>query len=107
MKKMKKVSKPKGAVKTPKKSEELGVTIKLLELTEQKITKRITALQLEMKAGFANLDSKFSGMMILLEEQNARNRFVLDGYTSIHDKQISTDKRIEEIEIKVFGKEQD
>jgi chromosome segregation ATPase len=117
-----------------KKSGEIPVTKNLLDLTEQKLTSQITSLRLEMKAGFtridsrftsieskftsieskftgmdakfASLDAKLSGMMALLEEQNSRNRYVLDGYTSLNDKQESTEARVEELEKKVFGKEQ-
>ena len=59
-----------------------------------------------MDAKFASLDAKLSGMMALLEEQNSRNRYVLDGYTSLNDKQESTEARVKELEKKVFGKEQ-
>lgn len=42
---------------------------------------------------FANIDAKldkmqaeFHRLAILMEEQNSRNKFVLDGYALLHDK---------------------
>lgn len=42
-------------------------------------------------------------MKALLEEQNSRNRVVLDGYAHLFDKSVVSDKRIENLEKKVFG----
>lgn len=42
----------------------------------------------------------------LVEEQNIRNAAVLDGYTSLYDHQIHTNKRLDAVEKVVFGKEQ-
>ncbi|MEQ1664384.1 MAG: hypothetical protein ABL927_03310 [Bdellovibrionales bacterium] len=56
----------------------------------------------KVDARFANLDSKLEKILsevhrigLLVEEQNARNKFVLDGYTSLSD-------RLEKIENKDF-----
>lgn len=102
----------------PKKSGDILVTKKMLELTERKLSKKITSLSLEMKsqlktrdarfdkvdARFNTVDARFNEVdarfdkidsrleiisskidqvLILMEDQNSRNRFVLDGYASL------------------------
>lgn len=64
----------------------------------------------QMDSRFQDMDSKFEKMTsvlfemkALLEEQNSRNRVVLDGYAHLFDKSVSVESRIENLEKKVFG----
>ncbi len=100
--------------RAPAKSEDIPITKRLLDLTKQELKSDITSLRMEMKSGFSNVGAEISDVKAavfrieaLVEEQNSRNRFVLDGFTSLHDKQDSGDKRIGNLEKTVFGKEQE
>lgn len=69
-----------------------------------------TAVRTEMQTGFAQIDIRFQRiesvlfeMKALLEEQNARNKVVMDGYTHLYDIGTVRDKRIDQLEKKVFG----
>lgn len=139
----------------PKKSDEIPVTQKQLELVKQELKSEITAFRLETRSGFKdmeaefknvdskfkNLDSRFEsidsrfesvdsqfkridarfdkldsrfelmqstlfGMKAMFEEQNSRNRIVLDGYTHMFHKQECSDVRIAALETRVFGIDQ-
>ena len=90
----------------PRKSGEIFVNRAQLDALEASLSKKITSVSLEMKAGFAQIDSKLSQMLVLMEDQKAQNRFVLDGYASLHDEQNSMKTRIENVEKIVLGKEQ-
>jgi len=105
---------PKRRAAVPSKSGDIAVTKRLLDLTKQEIKSDITSLRLETKAGFSKMGAEISDIKAaifrieaLVEEQNSRNKFVLDGYTSVHDKMTSSDQRIENLEKRVFGKEQE
>ncbi len=94
----------------PRKSDDVPATKLQLELVRQEIKSDITSLSLRFNSKFANMDSKFEKMTsvlyemkALLEEQNSRNRIVLDGYAHLFDKSVTSDSRIENLEKKVFG----
>ena len=147
---------------SPKKSGDIYISKNQLDAVEASLTKQITSLRLDTKAGFAkmdarfadmesrfssvdarfadmesrfssidarfssieakfskidarfdsleskfaSMDSKLSQMLALMEDQRSQNRFVLDGYTSLYDRQNLAEKRIEDIEKIVLGKEQ-
>ena len=97
----------------PRKSADLFVTKGQLDAVESSLRKEITSLRLEMKAGFTSIEAKFvsmeaklAQMLALMEEQRAQNRFVLDGYTSLHDEQKGINTRVGNLEKAVLGKEQ-
>ncbi|MBY0385959.1 hypothetical protein K2X05_12440 [bacterium] len=90
----KKSEKSKLRVKKPKKSDQMLVRQGHLDLVRKELKSSITSLRLEMKAGFKAIDARFTGidarfetlenkmtqMLILMEEQKEKNKFVLDGY---------------------------
>lgn len=118
----------------PLRSGDVLVTQKMLSETKGELKSDITSVRLEVKAlreemngrfaqvdaRFTQMDSKISNMdakletviaaihrtNALVEEQNSRNRVVLDGYTSLYDHQVHTNKRLDAVEKIVFGKEQ-
>jgi hypothetical protein len=105
------------SVKSPKKEGELPVTKRFLDLRIQEVKGDITSLRMETTAGFTkmdarfkeqnakfeSLDSKITKMLVLLEDQNDRNRVVLDSYTTVYEKLIETNARLDKIEVRVFG----
>lgn len=84
-----------------KKSDDIPATKKMLEETRDELKSSITSVKLdissvrqEMKSGFDGIRSEIKELtaavhrsLALHEEQNARNKYVLDGYQSIHDRQ--------------------
>lgn len=102
---MKKKAKSKIKLVKPRKSDRVLVTRKMLSLTEQRLGHRTTSLQLEMRAGFKKMDAKFEFLLseiravrVIVEEQNAKNNFVLDGYTSLYDAHQDIRHRLDTIE---------
>lgn len=72
--------------------------------------KNIDSKFINLDSKFKSIDSKFEKltsvlfeMKAILEEQNSRNRVVLDGYAHLFDKSTATDSRIENLEKKIFG----
>lgn len=62
---------------------------------------------LAIDARFERLESILLSMKAMMEEQNSRNRYVLDGYNFLFDKAERSEKRLQLVEKKVFGIEQD
>lgn len=58
-----------------------------------------TAVRTEMSQGFTEVKSEIHRLALLVEEQNARNIFVLDGLTQLSDRQ----ERLEKDYSKRFG----
>lgn len=94
----------------PKKYEDLTVTMRLLNLVKQEVKSEITSLKLETKAGFLQMDSKLetlqsqmTKMMVILEEQNSRNKVALDGYSIVDEKLQESGERLRKIEKHMFG----
>ena len=99
-----------------KKSGELLITQKYLNETRDELKSDNASLRLEMKAGFGqiksdikNLDSKVEKVLsavhrvtAIVEEQETRNKYVLDGYQSLRDlhesDQVKSNERITNIE---------
>lgn len=115
------------AMNEPVKSDDIPVTKRMLDERASELKSEITSVRLEMKAGFNSfgsrfnsndarfdsIESKIEGLIsavhrtnAIVEEQNARNRYVLDGYASIYDNQKKTEVRVENLEKSVFGKGQ-
>lgn len=97
----------------PVRSDDVPCTKAHLELVRQELKSDITSLSLKMDSKFQHMDSKFEKMSSVLfemkalfEEQNSRNRVVLDGYAHLFDKSLSVESRIENLEKKVFGTSQ-
>lgn len=101
----------------PNKMDDIPVTKRLLDLTKQELKGEMSTLQLdtkalrlEMKAGFAKVDTKFEAlqtqltrMLVMMEEQNDRNRVVMDGYTIVYEKLQEHDCRFDSIERHILG----
>lgn len=122
------------AIKRPKKEGDLPVTKRLLDLKIQEVKGDISGLRLEIKAGFAKMDARFlaqdakflaqdarfaeadarfesmqaqlAKMMVIIEEQNDRNRVALDGYMAVYEKFQDTGKRLGHLEKSLFGNRQ-
>lgn len=119
MKKNKKVSLT-TKVKEPKKDGEIAVTKRFLDLRIQEVKGDISSLRLETRAGFTKIDARFlaqearfesmdtklTKIMVILEDQNDRNRAVLDAYTTVYEKLIETNTRVDKVEERVFGSKQ-
>ena len=83
------------------KTENLPATVGMINLLEFKIKSDFKSLEKKMDARFNRVDAQFntieSGlanvasevrrMAILMEEQNTRNKFVLDGYEQLYKRQ--------------------
>jgi hypothetical protein len=54
-------------------------------------------------AKFEAMQTAITRNQAIIEEQNARNRFALDGYTQVYEKQLETDARLARIEKHIFG----
>jgi len=48
---------------------------------------KMDSLNTKMDTGFNHLSNQIHQIKILMEEQNARNRYVLDGYASLYERQ--------------------
>lgn len=106
MKKKHKKGEMKGVAKTLK-SKEVFVTQSMLYEVRDELKSDIASLSLRMESRFKRVDARFSEiearvdevlsevksqnakfhrMLTLYEEQESRNRYVLDGYTSLNDR---------------------
>lgn len=93
-----------------KKSGDIPVTKQMLDETRNELKSDIASVKLEMKAGFDEVkseikqltaevkdqNSKIHRMLTLYEEQEARNKYVLDGHQNLHDRQERFEKEIRE-----------
>ena len=80
-----------------------------MKMSMSSLNSKIDSLELKMDSRFKSMDSRFKSMdsrfdkilsevhriALMVEDQNARNKYVLDGYTSLND-------RLEKVEKKVF-----
>lgn len=101
----------------PMKSDDIPVTKKHLELVKNELKSETTSLRLETQSGFLKVEARFAGfdarferiesvlfeMKAILEDQNSRNRIVLDGYAHLFEKSVQTNSRVENLETEVFG----
>ena len=76
------------------KTSELPATQLMLTTLRKQIKSEINSLEKRLDSKFNQVDSKvelvmskLQRMTILMEEQNSRNKFVLDGYASFYDRQ--------------------
>ena len=70
---------------------------------EQKFDGKFNTLIAHMDAKFEALYTLNTKTLAIVEEQNACNRFALDGYTLVYEKQLETDARLARIEKHIFG----
>ncbi len=70
---------------------------------EQKIDAKFDAHAVKFDAKFESLITLNMKTLAIVEEQNARNKFALDGYTLVYEKMIETDARLARIEKYIFG----
>ncbi|MGE3974066.1 MAG: hypothetical protein AB7F59_06020 [Bdellovibrionales bacterium] len=61
---------------------------------------KFKAVDKQFESLSAEMRSHFHNMKLLIEEQNARNKYVLDGYTQIFDRQNKLDSRVSSLEKK-------
>lgn len=97
----------------PRKAQDVPVTQRMLYEVRSELSVRINSVNSELKGEMTSLRNELRGEMtslrnelkdemtslsnkvvgeihslaLLVEEQNARNKFVLDGYASLHDRQ--------------------
>jgi hypothetical protein len=85
---------------TPRKSKDVPVTQEMLYEVRAELQHSIVSLESKMESKFKSvdgrfdlIDSKFEKVLaevhrvgLLVEEQNSRNRFVLDGYASLDER---------------------
>jgi hypothetical protein len=104
----------------PIKSENIPASQGQLEAVRQELKGDITTLRLETKAGFQDIEARFIGidakferiesilwgMKAMMEEQNTKILYALDGYHFLNEKVDRSEKRLGKLEQKVFGSEQ-
>jgi len=99
----------------PKKSNEMPATQGMLYEVRDELKSEVTSVRLEMKYGFSELASKIESltskieghdakfeeqnakihrMLTLYEEQENRNKYVLDGYASINSRLEKLEKSV-------------
>ena len=71
----------------------------------ESIDKRFDSFELRIESMFSKIDAKLDKMQaeihrsnLIAEEQNSRNKFVMDGYTSVYYRCEENEKRINEVE---------
>lgn len=66
------------------------------------IDKRFEAMDNKMEAGFNDLKAGIQRMLVLMEEQNNRNKYVLDGHAALNERmdrlELSVDERLKDME---------
>jgi len=68
----------------------------------ESMDKRFDAMDRKMEAGFSDIKAGIQRMLVLMEEQNNRNKYVLDGHTALNDRmdrlESSVDERLKDME---------
>ncbi len=86
------------SVKLEVKSVNSGLTAKI-ESVNSKLTAKIGHVEAKVEQLDAKVESVLAAVHrvgLLVEEQNARNKFVLDGYTSLNDRLEKVERKIDE-----------
>jgi|GEM_PF-3471509 len=86
------------AVRSELKSDIMSVGLKMDSLDA-----RMTSVRDELKADIARLESSVQRVIALVEEQTARNNWVIDAYKIVVDVQEDLRTRTGRLETKVFG----
>jgi hypothetical protein len=71
---------------TPRKSKDVPVTQEMLNEVRSELKHSIVSLDLKMGTQFEKVLAEVHRVGLLVEEQNSRNRFVLDGYASLDER---------------------
>lgn len=93
--------------KYPLKSTDVPVTQTMLFLVRDELSAKLSEVDRRLGAQISQLDAKTDGqatriaieihqIKLLIEEQNARNIFVLDGLRSLFDRQDRLEKKIDQ-----------
>lgn len=97
-------------LKFPTHTKELPASQGMLQLVRSELKSDIRGLRSEMKVGFNQMDSKFEQVLsdvarlgVIIEEQSSRNQVVLEGLTSLYQRQDRTDLRMDEVQHLVQG----
>ena len=91
------------------KTSDLPATQHMLTAVHKQIKASISSLEKKQDARFSQIDARFNQMdskvdlvlseihrmAVLMEEQNSRNKFVLDGYDSIYQRQDRLEARFD------------
>ena len=91
-------------------SKEFPASQGMLKLVRTELKSDIRGLRSETKSGFNQMDSKIEQVLsevarvsVMIEEQNSRNQVVLEGLTSLYQRQDRSDLRTEEVHHLVQG----
>ena len=97
-----KLSKSKKTIIPIVKSADMPATQGMLGLLQKQMKSDYQSLDKKIDSNFAKVISEIHRMSILLEEQNGRNKFVLEGYDQIFKRQdrldLDVEKRLQNIE---------
>lgn len=87
-----------------RKSRDIHVTQRMLFGVRDELKHDITSLQLKGESNFSKLLGEMQQVLsevrrvgVLVEEQNARNKFVLDGYTLLSDRLDQHQRELKEL----------
>lgn len=69
----------------PVRSSDAPATTAMLYEMEERLNHQMASGFSSMKSEFHNLRAEVHRVALLVEEQNARNRFVMDGYAQLYD----------------------
>lgn len=82
----------------PTKSDDIAVTRSMLFEVRDELLTRINGFEHRIDGRFDRLQADIHRIALLVEDQNARNKFVLDGYASIYDRQEKLESRVKLLE---------
>ena len=81
---------------------EQGLNSKI-DYVEQSLGSKIDQVIFEMRAGFGRMSAEIHQGKAIVEEQENRNKFVLDGYVGLHAKQEELETRVIALEKRAAG----
>jgi hypothetical protein len=70
---------------------------------ESRLTAKITQVELSLLTSIESLTAAVHRTNAIVEEQNARNKFVIDGYKAVIDVQEDQEGRLKKLEKATFG----
>lgn len=88
-------------------SEEISSLRTDMQVGFAKLSSDINTLTAKMEAGLAESRAMFAKVVAISEEQNERNKVVLDSYGLVYDKLNNHDERLKKVEKHALGIEQD
>ena len=85
----------------PERTKDVPANLGTLYIVRDELKSDVSSLQYQMNARFSEVDSRLSEMLakmhqmhLLAEEQNSRNKIVLDGLTSLFSRQERIEKKL-------------